>query len=107
MYLKQVTSGVMKPGQNDKLVACLDAEKSLGYSIRELQPGFGSAFVSLEGCRLETGQPGAYDPDWFDGIAVFDHYLDSIGIFFFVTQRRKEIQDYDSALFLIIFCVFA
>ena len=65
MHLKQVPSRAMKPGQNDKFVAGPDAGKPLGHSIDELQPGFGSAFVSLVGCRLETGQCGAYDPNGF------------------------------------------
>lgn len=54
MDLKHITSGAVKPGENDKLIAHSDADKPWRDRSRELQPSLGSAFVSLAGCGFET-----------------------------------------------------
>ena len=72
-YLNDVTSSTAKPGEDNQFVAGRHADKPLRYQSREVQPSFGSTFISLEGRALETGQFGAYDPTGFDPIAVCIH----------------------------------
>ena len=66
VYLQHVAPGRVQPGEHNQLVARRDADKPLRNPSCELQPGFGSALVSLKRRGLATGRLGAYDAYWFD-----------------------------------------
>src|SRR5262245_61760678 len=73
VHPKHVAARVVQPGEHYELVSHGDAGESRSDRGGELQPGLGSALVSLARCLLEPGQARAYDAHRLERIAAIRH----------------------------------